>query len=153
MNGRESDLLLEQLNGLRAEIGSDFCSLGLLEGAERTLKWKLASGNENERFLKMTDRAGRGLTGSVVKVGRAMSLNVAELIMSRQLYEYPILLAENLRSAYAVPVFDGHLVIGVLLAGDRRKRIYRPEERKCVSLAGERISRLLIANSAESPSS
>lgn len=142
MNGRKADLLKE-MDRLRSDLGSDFCSLALVEEESDGLSWKLASGNENERCLTMKERAGKGFAGSVVKVGRPMPFNVAELIMSRKLYEYPILIAEKLRSAFAVPLVSGRNVTGVLLVGDRRKRVYRPEERNCASEAGMRISGLL----------
>lgn len=142
MNGQEDDLMKE-MELLRSELGSDFCSLALVEPDSDELAWKLASGNENDRCLSMRERAGRGFTGTVVKVGRAMPVNVAQLVMTRQLYEYPILAAEKLRSAYAVPLLSGRSVTGVLLIGDRRKRVYRPEERNRASAAGERIAGLL----------
>jgi nitrogen regulatory protein A len=153
MGGGNSALWLQEMEQLRTEIDCDFCCLGLLEGEELTLRWKTACGNENERFRNITDRGGRGLTGSVVKVGRAMPLYFADLVMSRCLHEYPIMTAERLRSAYAVPLMEGRSVKGVMLAGDRWKRVYRPEERHCIMLAGERISRLLTQTASEAASS
>lgn len=146
-------MLLEQLERVRCEIGSDFCSLGLLEGYDRILIWKLASGNLNDRFLSIAERPGRGLSGSVIKVGRAMQLGMPELVASRQLHEYAILLAENLRSAYAIPLLIGNRVTGVLLVGDRKRRVYRPEERNSMMLAGERITAIIAEMSAEPRSS
>jgi nitrogen regulatory protein A len=142
MDRWETNFMLE-LNQLRGAIHSDFCALAFLEEDGFTLKWKLASGNENERFRRMTFRPGRGLSDTVVKVGRAVSLNLAEIIFTRQLHEYPIMLAESLRSAYAVPLQDGTHVVGVLLVGDRKKRVYRPEEKNAVLQAGERMSKLI----------
>lgn len=152
MNDPENSLL-EELRRVQAEIGCDFCSLGLLEGYDRNLKWKLAAGNVNDRFLAIAERPGRGFSGSVLKVGRPMQMNVQELIASRQLHEYAILLAENLRSAYAIPLIIGSQVMGVLLAGERKRRFYRPEERNCLSLAGERITKILAEISAQPKSS
>ncbi|WP_052476097.1 GAF domain-containing protein [Cohnella kolymensis] len=152
MNNRDH-LLTEELQRLRTQIGSDFCSLGLLEGYDRLLKWKLASGNVNDRFLSIIERPGRGLSGSVVKVGRAMQLNVPELVAARQLHEYAVLLAENLRSAYAIPLFIGNQVTGILLAGDRKRRIYRTEERNQIALAGERITQIVAEQAVEPKSS
>jgi nitrogen regulatory protein A len=128
---------------MRVSVNSDFCALALLDADGFTLKWKLASGNENDRYRSMKFQTGRGLSETVVKVGRAVSLNLAEIIYHRKLHEYPIMLAESLRSAYAVPLQDGIQVIGVLLIGDRKKRVYRPEEKKEAVHAGERISKLV----------
>lgn len=150
MDGRENELQ-EQLDGLRREIGSDFCSLGLIGGEERVLRWKLAAGNLSERYKGMSERAGRGFSGTVAKTARAMPVHVPDLVASRQLHEYPILLAEKLRSAYAVPVLEGGRVAGVLLAGERRRRIYPPDDAERIKRAGERISGILNGTSAESP--
>ncbi|RED59343.1 GAF domain-containing protein [Cohnella lupini] len=140
---------MEDLNQLRVSINSDFCALALLDADGFTLRWKLASGNENERYRSMKFQPGRGLSDTVVKVGRAVSLNLAEIIFTRKLHEYPIMLAESLRSAYAVPLHDGIQVIGVLLIGDRKKRLYRPEEKKAAEHAGERISKLVSRHSLD----
>jgi nitrogen regulatory protein A len=138
----DTNFMLE-LNKLRSAINSDFSALALLDVDGFTLRWKFASGNDNERFRRMTFRPGRGLSSTVVKVGRAVSLNLAEITLSRQLHEYPILLTESLRSAYAVPLQDGTQVVGVLLVGDRKKRVYHPEEKNAALQAGERISKLV----------
>jgi nitrogen regulatory protein A len=151
MNGEE-DLLLQELNRLRSEIQIDCCVLGLLDGKEGALKWRLAAGNLNERYRNMSDRPGRGITGTVVKVGRPMSLHIPELIMSRHLHEYPILLSEKLRSAYVVPIWKDLELLGVLLAGDRKRRIYRAEERDSMIKSCERISQILLQRGIESPS-
>lgn len=137
--------MLSVLERLLADIGSDFCAVGLLAEQSGDLVWKLASGNLSDRYKTISSRAGRGLGGSVVKVGRGMTLHVTELIAVRQLHEYPILLAEKLRSAYAVPIQYEGKVLGVLLTGDRVKRIYRPEDKRSATAAGERIAGLLAA--------
>ncbi|MFD0672400.1 GAF domain-containing protein [Cohnella sp. GCM10027633] len=140
----------EALSRLAGAIYCDFCALGLLEGADRELKWRLAFGNGNERFLSIAERLGGGMSGSVVKVGRAMSMQLTDLLAARRIHEYPILLAESLRSAFAVPIVVGRDVVGVLIAGDRRRRIYRTEERAVVAAAAERIGELLAGRQAES---
>lgn len=142
MESWESTFMLE-ITQLRGAINSDFCAVALIDVDGFTLKWKYVSGNENEKFSRMSVRPGKGLSGAVVKVGRALSLNVTEIILNRQLHEYPILLAENLRSAYAVPLQDGRKVTGVLLVGDRKKRVYHPEDKNTALLTAERISKLV----------
>jgi len=142
MSERET-MLLTELGRLLEELGSDFCALGLLDPDTRILAWGWAKGNISDQYLSIQDKPGRGFHRSVVKIGRAMSLHVSELIGSRQLHEYPILLAEKLRSAYAVPLWKGREVAGVLLVGDRVRRIYRPEDRSRAAQAGERIAEIL----------
>lgn len=132
---------------LSHEIDCDVCALGLLAEGDRALKWRLASGNANERFLSIVERLGGGLSGTVLKVGRAMSLQLSDLLAERRIHEYPIMLAEGLRSAYAAPVFIGTDVVGVLLAGDRRRRMYRPEDRAAALGAAVKIGALLMRGS------
>ena len=135
------------MDQLLADIGSHFVALGLLEGDSGELVWKLAAGNLSDRYKTIAGRVGKGLAGSVIKVGRGMSLHVSELIANRQLHEYPILLAEKLRSAFAVPIMSGNKVQGVLLAGDRVKRIYRQEDKQTVTAMAERVAEILAVRS------
>jgi signal transduction protein with GAF and PtsI domain len=148
MDRRNTDIGAD-LNALLKELGSDFCALGLLEPESRVLSWRWAAGNVSDRYRSIEDRPGRGFHLSVLKVGRPMTLQVAELISARQVHEYPILLSEKLRSAYAVPLQrDTHLT-GVLLVGDRTRRIYRPEDRGIA----ERFGAILASKlGGESPS-
>lgn len=133
----------EALSRLRDEIVCDFCALAVFSSESRELTWKLASGNENDRFAAIAERSQSGLSDTVVKVGRAVSLQLADLLASRRIHEYPILLAEGLRSAFAVPILVDRNVIGVLLAGDRRRRIYRADERNCMLKTSDTLAELL----------
>lgn len=135
--------LMEEMDRLRADLGCDLCALGVMEGEERSLRWMMASGNGNERFRAIAERVGAGIAGSVMKIGRPMSLQWTDLLAERRIHEYPIMLAESLRSAYAVPLVAGPNVEAVLLAGARHRRIYRPEDRKRAVDAGAAVQRLL----------
>jgi nitrogen regulatory protein A len=131
--GHEIHTMMMQL---LSDMGSDFCALGLLEKDNR-LRWKWAAGNISERFMDMEDKPGRGFQQSVIKVGRAMTIHVTDLIASRTLHEYPLLPSEKLRSVYAVPLYEEMNVIGLLVVGDRSKRIYKPEDRNRAAQAAE----------------
>ena len=139
----------QEMDRLLAHLESDFCTFGLLHTETGELVWKVAAGNLSDRYRHIANRPGKGVSGSVVKVGRGVSLHVSELIAKRELHEYPILLAEKLRSAYAVPVMLDDKVRGVLLVGDRVKRIYRPEDRQSVTEAGERMAGLVAEEHAK----
>ncbi|RKP52969.1 hypothetical protein D7Z26_14585 [Cohnella endophytica] len=150
MEDRSSDeRMLEELHRLRSDIGCDFGAIGLAEGQSGELRWKLVSGNGNDKYREMTERQGKGFSGSVIKVGRAMTFQLVEIVATRRLHEYPLLLAENLRSAYASPVTESAgPVRGVLLVGDRKRRIYRPEDRQRVAEASERIFEIIVGKPA-----
>lgn len=138
----------QEMDRLLSDLGSGFCAFGLLQQGSGELVWEAAVGNLSDRYRRMATRPGKGLNGSVVKVGRGAAFHVAELIAKRELHEYPILLAEKLRSAYAAPVMEGDKVRGVLLVGDRVKRIYRPEDRERIASAVERMAKLLAHEQA-----
>ncbi|WP_276357998.1 GAF domain-containing protein [Cohnella caldifontis] len=139
-----------ELHRLLAEMGSDFCALGLLDPESRILSWKWAAGNVSDRYRSIEDRPGRGFHQSVLKIGRAMTLQVSELIAARQVHEYPILLAEKLRSAYAVPLQQGVKHKGVLLIGDRVRRMYRPDDRNVAGRFGERLMSAVLVDLSDS---
>ena len=61
-----------------------------------------------------------GLAGRVIKTGRPHFItDVAKVIPEEMLEQYPIILAENLKSLRAVPLLNNDEVIGVVLAGYR----------------------------------
>lgn len=137
------EAILAILATLRAEMGCDFCAIGLTEAPLMHLRWPAAFGQTNERYAGISEKPGRGLSATVLKIGRAMPLSMSELLYTRRLQEYPLLLAEDLRVAYAVPLYLRGSPSGILIAGDRRKRVYRIEERRMAAAAGERIAALL----------
>ena len=136
-------ILSAELNRTRSELACDLCALALTSDDGRTLRWKLAAGNLNDRCFKMVDPPGRGLTGTVLKIGRPMTLQAADLLRARQLQEFPIFISEMLLSAHAVPLLHSGRVGGVLLIGDRTKRSYSQEEQRAASECGERMAKLL----------
>ncbi|WP_217597378.1 hypothetical protein [Cohnella sp. GbtcB17] len=143
--------ILDSLAMLRDAIGCDFSAVGLKEASSHLLRWPMASGHTSERIESIAEKPGRGFSATVMKVGRAMTLSMNELVYLRQLQEYPVFLAENLRAAYAVPLGGSIAPSGVLLIGDRKKRIYRTEERRLVASTADRITaRLTELSSARS---
>lgn len=138
-----SEAILAVMATLREEIGCDFCAIGLADSPAHSLRWPVASGHTNERYMNISERPGRGFSATVLKIGRAMPLSMSELVCSRQLQEYPLLLAENLRSAYAVPLYKGLEPTGVLITGERRKRVYRTEERRLIAAAAAQVAAVL----------
>ena len=80
----ENSGIKQEMDRLLADLGSDLCVLGLLEPGTGELVWKAAAGNLSDRYRRMATRPGKGLNGSVVKVGRGATLHVAELIAKRE---------------------------------------------------------------------
>lgn len=116
----------EEIDKLRDRFQFDFVSMALVQPAEDrfVLTWQYASGNINDRYKRIVLHSGKGIAGIVFKTGKPMLIqNVNADIESRDLFNYPIIVAEQLKSLGAVPLWDGTRVMGVLLVG------YRAENR------------------------
>ncbi|ETP68166.1 GAF domain-containing protein [Planococcus glaciei] len=111
--------LIEQI---RTAGAYDLVAIALVEPAENQylLKWKYASGNLNDRFKKVILQTGKGIAGMVFKTGKPLLLeDTSDLADSANLFNYPILIFERLKSMGAVPLWHNGRVAGVLLAGYR----------------------------------
>lgn len=126
MNTLESTIT-RCLEELRLKADADFSALALQEPRESTIRWKYAVGNKNERFRRIVLRLGKGIAGKVLMSGRPMVLENYEPRQHDDPQEYPILYAEELRSALGVPVSMAGRVKGVLLIGYRNASCIREE--------------------------
>lgn len=107
------------LEELRQRTDADFSAFACQEPGEAVIRWKYAVGNKNERFRRIVLRSGKGIAGKVLMAGRPMILENYEHRQHDDPQEYPILYAEELRSALGVPVLIAGRVKGVLLIGYR----------------------------------
>lgn len=128
-----------ELDALRIETGSDFSALAEVDRMLRRIEWKYVSGHLTDRYLEMTGRAGRGIDGLVLRHGRSL---ISGVNAPGDPAETPIMAAEYLQSAAAVPVTDGGDIIGVLLVGMRAARTYSPEDVERIYRTAERLTRL-----------
>lgn len=107
------------LENLRVETSADFSAFACQEPGEAVIRWKYAVGNQNERFRRIVLRSGKGIAGKVLMSGRLMLLENYQPRQHDDPREYPILYAEELKSALGVPVVIQDKVKGVLLIGYR----------------------------------
>ncbi len=112
-------LISSCLEDLRLRTGADFSAFACQESGKAAIRWKYAVGNKNERFRRIVLRSGKGIAGKVLMSGRPMLLENYESRQYDDPQEYPILYAEELRSALGVPVVMKGRVKGVLLIGYR----------------------------------
>ncbi|OCA83067.1 hypothetical protein A8F94_18180 [Bacillus sp. FJAT-27225] len=104
---------------LRQAIGCDFVGLAIQNRIGPDIRWHFASGNLNDKYERITVRFGKGIAGKVLSSGSPiLSENFPEKIPGKAT-DYPIMLAEKLKSAYAVPLFFNGIPKGVLLVGNR----------------------------------
>jgi nitrogen regulatory protein A len=106
-----------------AQVPCDFVGVAIQNQRGPDVRWHYAVGNGNDKYKRITVRYGKGIAGRVISTGRPIEVaNFPNVILGKAL-EYPIMLAEKLVSAYAVPVFFQGIPKGVLLVG---RRVYRP---------------------------
>ncbi|MDR0267403.1 GAF domain-containing protein [Paenibacillus sp.] len=114
----------DDIDKLRARFQYDFVSMALVQPAEDrfVLTWQYVSGNMNERYKRIVLHSGKGIAGMVFKTGKPMLVqDVNNEIASSDLFNYPIIVAEQLKSIGAVPLWEGTRVMGVLLVGYRKE--------------------------------
>lgn len=109
---------------LEKEFEFDFISIALVQTAEGrfAIKWKYASGQTSDRYKRLTLQYGKGVAGTVFKVGKPMLIeNVDDMYEGKDLFNNPILILESLKSFGAIPLYKYNRVAGVLLAGFRKE--------------------------------
>lgn len=110
------------IDTLRERFKFDFVSIALVQSAANqfVLRWQYVSGNLNNRYKRIVLHSGKGIAGRVFKTGKSMIIpNVKTELESNDLFNYPILVSEQLQSVCAVPLWREGRVLGVLLVGFR----------------------------------
>lgn len=131
------------LSELRRLTSADFVSMAWAETNEYIIRWKYASGNRNDRYKRIVLRLGKGIAGKVISSGRPMILDSFSLKSGDDPREYPILLAESLKSTLAVPVIINDRVKGVLLIGCRYARRFGDEDIELVLSLAEQLGSMI----------
>lgn len=132
----------EQLHKLRRQSGFDFAGMALAVRTRRTLLvWRAASGNRNRNYLKIVLEPGKGIAGGIFQRKRTMIVqDVSTRYDENEIVHTPILLAEDLRSFAAFPLWKEDEVKGVLLFGMRKeKRVTRENYQKLVELLSDEL--------------
>lgn len=137
------EAITSELQRVREATSSDFAALALTEEAGSRIGWKYASGSANDRYRRMRLKPGSGIAGLAIRLGRPTVPDRAAAERLRQ--ECPVMLAEHLASAIAVPFQTGPERTAVLLVGARRERIYGPEDVRLVADAAARIAEWMPA--------
>ncbi len=122
MNDESNVDYQQEIDTLRNRFGFDFVSIALVQPAEDqfVLTWQYVSGNLNQRYKRIVLHSGKGVAGIVFKTGKPVFMkNVNTGLDSKDLFNYPIIVAEQLQSLGAVPLWKGNRVMGVLLVGFR----------------------------------
>lgn len=127
-----------------AEIKCDFVGLALQNSDGPDVKWHYAAGNSNNKYRKITVRYGKGIAGKVIATGRSMTVEGFPYNISGKALEYPIMLAEKLVTACAVPIHFNSLPKGVLLVGKRTNHPFSKSEQLAVQKAAKCLEEKMV---------
>lgn len=111
------------IDQLKDTLNADFIGLALVDftNYHHELKWRYVSGNISIRYRKIVLSSGKGVAGIVFKTGKPMRIeDTTERVGVADLYNYPIVVFEKLKSFGALPLFKDDHVQGVLLIGYRQ---------------------------------
>lgn len=113
----------KSLHTLRKKTGFDFAGIAsVIRGRRTLLVWRTASGNRNSNYLKIVLEPGKGVAGGVFRREKAMIVQNTPLEYNEsEIVHSPILLAEDLRSFAAFPLWADGQVEAVLLLAMRRE--------------------------------
>lgn len=142
MGSLQSDIEAS-LSELRRLTATDFAALAWADSNEQTIRWKYASGNRNDRYKRIVLRLGKGIAGKVMRSGRLMVIHSFSPKSGDDPREYPILLAENLKSIVGVPVLVNDRVLGVLLVGCRYEREFESDMVELVNSFAEQVGTMI----------
>ncbi|REK68287.1 MAG: GAF domain-containing protein [Cohnella sp.] len=132
----------KELEQLRELISVDVAALAWYRERERRLVWEVASGCGDERYRMLSIRIGRGLEGTVPRIGRPLILDPCNPGTARMKEQSPLMLVEKLQVAAGFPVLSQGRLKGVLLAGNRSVRCYTPENLAVLQLSANWLGQL-----------
>lgn len=124
--------LICSFEALLKDVPCDFAGVAIQNAEDTNIKWRYAAGNRTDKYKRITVRYGKGIAGRVISTGSPMHIEAfPNRILGKEL-EYPIMLAEKLVSAYAVPIHYKGRARGVLLVGRREESPFSKEEQRIV---------------------
>ncbi|HJF31128.1 MAG TPA: GAF domain-containing protein [Sporosarcina psychrophila] len=112
----------QEIERLKDLFEFDFVALALVQSVESRFahKWEYVSGNRSNRYRRITLQTGKGIAGHVFKTGKPLFIqDVATTLAPNDLFNYPIVVAEGLKSFGAIPLYKYNRVNGVLLVAYR----------------------------------
>lgn len=114
---------LSMIRQIKECFGFDFVGIAtVLEAHQQFLTWMFATGSKNTDYRKIVLEPGKGVAGGVYSSGRPMVIqNTMGELSPRQQVDHPIIIAEELVSLLAIPLWKGARVAGVLMMAFRVK--------------------------------
>ncbi|RFU69478.1 GAF domain-containing protein [Bacillus sp. V59.32b] len=120
-------------------LDCDFVGLAFQNKIGPDIKWHVAVGNKNDKYNRSTVRYGKGIAGKVIASGRPLMITDFPNDIHGKILEHPIMLAEQLVSAYSAPMFFNGVPKGVLLVGKRSSYSFSDNEQAIVNKAAKSL--------------
>ena len=136
---------------LQRELPCDFVGIAIQNENGPDVQWHLAVGNENDKYKRITVRYGKGIAGRVISTGRPIEVADFPHGILGKVLEHPIMLAEKLISAYAVPIHYRNIPKGVLLVGRRREKAFSDQEKLTVRQSAGLLEKLKVRQEIDEP--
>ena len=130
MNAQKSFNYQQEIDGLKDLFGFDFVALALVQPVEHRfeMKWEYVIGNQSTRYRRIVMQTGKGVGGVVFKSGKPLLVEDVDAMLGKDdLFNYPIVIAEGLKSFGAIPLYKYDRVKGVLLAAYRTENKMTPK--------------------------
>ncbi|WP_313890881.1 GAF domain-containing protein [Psychrobacillus sp.] len=112
------------ISSIKEKYELDLVTLAFIQPAqlEYVLTWQFAVGNINNRLKRIVLQSGKGIAGSVFKSGKPILVkNVTTKYPVKDLFNFPIIVSEKIKSFCALPLYKNNKVQGVILLGFRRE--------------------------------
>jgi nitrate/nitrite-specific signal transduction histidine kinase len=109
-------------------FGADGAGLALADGPAQEIRWTVFTGGRQEAFKEIRLRLGEGVAGRVVATGNPVMVEDTLQEVPDRPETYPILSAEGLRGALAVPLRRGDRALGALMVAYRAPRRFAESE-------------------------
>lgn len=115
----------KKIEQIRDDFEFQFVALALIQPAndQFRLKWEYATGNKSDRYKGIKLQSNKGIAGIVFKTGKPMFIeDTQSLAETIGLYNYPIIMKEDIKCFGAIPLFKNNRVVGILLVGNRDEK-------------------------------
>lgn len=130
MNEQQTFNFQLEIEQIRKTFDFNLVALALVHPEEQrfTSRWEYITGNKSNRYKRIILQTGKGVAGVVLKTGKPLLVSdVKGMLDEGDLYNYPIVIAENLTSFGAIPLYKYNRVKGVLLVAFRDDKILTDE--------------------------
>lgn len=141
-----NDLMPEvkgELDSLRALLTCDVTAAAWIHPRHHSFHWHYISGNRSNRYQRISFKTGHGLPGMAIRLGRSIETNplLTDTYHLRQ--DCALMLAEQLCSAFAAPIFnEDNMPKGVLLVGQRHTYRFIPHDTALIEQSSRRLGAL-----------